>query len=174
MGYLHGLCQVLSRDVFQNMRVLNFCIRQQIWIVYSWLLNKSIVLKPHAYTSKKLSPSHPQGFLGQISEVFILHPGKHCPAGFIPIYSGFQPSTLGIQLSLSNQVIAYTIAACDTTWAILNVDMIKSAGISFLMVPILYEKYRSSRQKVFYEKVFLKIPQNSQESTYTSSGCFWK
>ena len=52
--------------------------------------------------------------------------------------------------------------------------MIKSAGISFLMVPILYEKHRSSRQTVFYEKVFLEIPQNSQESTYTSSGCFWK
>ena len=68
----------------------------------------------HAHPGN-LSPSHPQGVLGQISEVFIVHPGKHCPAGFIPIYSGFQPSTLGIQLSLSKQLIGYTIVACDTT-----------------------------------------------------------
>ena len=68
----------------------------------------------HAHPGN-LSPSHSQGVLGQISEAFIVHPGKHCPAGFILIYSGFQPSALAIQLSLSNQLIGYTIAACDTT-----------------------------------------------------------
>ena len=32
-----------------------------------------------------VSPPHPQGALGQISAVFIVHPGAHCPADFIPI-----------------------------------------------------------------------------------------
>ena len=32
-----------------------------------------------------VSPSHPQSILEQMSDAFIVHPGAHCPADFIPI-----------------------------------------------------------------------------------------